>query len=95
LNPSLLAEDQEIERAILRYLLANPEAKDTLEGIAQWWLLREWMARKLPTVERALRRLIARQLVAESRIGRQPVTYCLNRNKLAEISRILSQQESR
>ena len=33
------AADRELARAILRYLEAHPEAKDTVEGIAQWWLL--------------------------------------------------------
>src|SRR5271170_2459571 len=62
-------EDQEIEQSILRYLSENPEAKDTLEGIAEWWLLREWAARKLPAVERVLRDLVARGVIAENRIG--------------------------
>ena len=30
------AADRELARAILRYLEAHPEAKDTVEGIAQW-----------------------------------------------------------
>jgi len=87
-------EDQEIERSILRYLSENPEAKDTLEGIAEWWLLREWAARKLPAVERVLRDLVARGVIAENRIGQQPASYGLNRDKLSEVLQILSKHKS-
>lgn len=32
----------EIAQAILRYLEHNPQAADTIEGIAKWWLPAEW-----------------------------------------------------
>ena len=48
------AKAREIERAILRYLETYPEAKDTLEGIAQWWLWRELPEQRLRDVERAV-----------------------------------------
>ncbi len=30
--------DQSLEGALVRYLIANPHACDTAEGIARWWL---------------------------------------------------------
>jgi hypothetical protein len=91
---SLSPEDEEIERAILRYLAAHPEAKDTLEGIAEWWLLREWTTRKYVAVERALRDLVSKDLIWESAIGQQTPSYSLNRQKLDEVMSILSKPES-
>lgn len=48
--------------AILRYLDQHPDAADTLEGIAKWWLPTEW-SMDLSTVEAALDRLETQGLV--------------------------------
>ena len=53
-------------RAILRYLEENTSAKDTLEGIAQWWLLREWSKRKVVEVEGAVSLLLSKDLIVET-----------------------------
>ena len=74
-------EDQEIARAVLRYLQEHPDAKDTLEGIAQWWLLRECTERKLAEVERGVSILVAKGLVLESRREGLTPHYSLNKAK--------------
>ena len=51
------SQDAEVEGAILAYLAEHPQAADTLEGIAEWWLARHEVRVTLMTVERALRRL--------------------------------------
>jgi hypothetical protein len=61
------AADRELARAILRYLEAHPEAKDTVEGIAQWWLLHEWNERRLMQVARAVSWLCSQDLILEIR----------------------------
>jgi len=62
-------------RAILRYLQGHPDAKDTLEGIAQWWLLKEWTERKYNQIESSLSDLVARGLVIERRREGMPPYY--------------------
>lgn len=57
--------ERETARAILRYLVKHPEAKDTLEGIAQWWLGGE--IGKRVNVERAVSLLLSQGLVLETR----------------------------
>ena len=77
-------------RAILRYLQDHPDAKDTLEGIAQWWLLKEWTERKYHQIEASLSHLVSRGLVLERRREGMPPYYWLNRAKQDEISEILN-----
>ena len=48
---------------ILRYLLAHPEAGDTIDGIADWWLNERRVRQGIAEVEIALRRLVERGLV--------------------------------
>lgn len=45
------------------YLMAHPEAADSLDGIVTWWLDRQRYARARRSVERALERLQADGLV--------------------------------
>jgi len=53
----------EIQSEILAHLLAHPEAEETLEGIAEWWLLERTIERRLREVEAALDRLVAEGLL--------------------------------
>jgi len=85
-------ETRELARSILRYLDEHPEANDTLDGIAQWWLLREWSERKVMDVQRAVGFLLSKDLVVEARIGRSPPFYRVNQEKSEEISKILRKE---
>jgi hypothetical protein len=82
-------KETEIARAILQYLQGHPDAKDTLEGIAQWWLLKEWTEKKYQQIETSLSHLVSRGLVIERRREGMPPYYWLNHAKQDEISRIL------
>ena len=59
--------EREIARMILQYLTAHPDAKDTLEGIAQWWLRRGWSETPGGGLERAVASLCAQGLILETR----------------------------
>jgi len=82
-------EEIEIARAILRYLRTHPDAKDTLDGIAQWWLLREWTERRVAEIERAVTFLVTEELVLQTTRTGLPPYYQLNDQKGTEISKIL------
>jgi hypothetical protein len=58
-------EDRETARAILRYLVKHPRAKDTVEGIAQWWLGGE--KNKRASVGRAMSLLVSEGVILERR----------------------------
>ena len=80
-------------KAILEYLQGHPDAKDTLEGIAQWWLLKEWTERNYHQIEASLSDLVQSGLVIERRREGMPPYYWLNRAKQDEISQILNTKE--
>lgn len=42
----------------MRYLLEHPDAKDTAEGVADWWLLNRKVSAGVTEVEASLRRLV-------------------------------------
>ncbi len=91
----LATDEVEIARAVLRYLQDHPAAKDTLDGIAQWWLLREWSEWKIKQVERAVSFLVSQELVVESsRVGLSPY-YQINKGKQREISNMLKASEDK
>ena len=80
-------------RAILRYLQGQPDAKDTLEGIADWWLSKQCTERKDNQIESSLSDLVFRGLVIERRREGVPPYYLLNRAKQNEISQFLNKKE--
>lgn len=69
-----------IERQLLDYLAEHPNAEDTLEGIAEWWLL-EWRIRNyVPKVREALESLVEKGKVETRKVGRKTL-YRLSRKK--------------
>jgi hypothetical protein len=78
-----------VARGILQYIKDHPGAKDTLEGIAWWWLQGASGERSLAEVERAVAYLLAKGLVVERRRPGLSPYYHVNRQKLDEIGRLL------
>ncbi len=53
------SSDGELARELLDYLAEDSGAMDTLQGIAEWWLLRQRVRMVVRQVERVLLRLTA------------------------------------
>jgi len=79
----------EIAFGILQYLLEHPDAKDTLEGIAQWWLLKRYHEQRVVDVQRAVNGLLAKDLIVETRREGSPPHYGINHHREAEIAEML------
>ena len=77
-------EKVEVTKEILQYLIDNPDARDTVDGIVQWWLLgtKEHSKR---VVEAALKTLVDEKLLIEHHRGDSPNDYRLNRRKRKQI----------
>ncbi len=71
-----------LEEQVLKYLIEAPEAGDTVEGIAEWWLLEQNIRSALDEVRQALDVLVAGGWleVSSSHGGTR---YRLNRERLA------------
>jgi len=79
---------------ILSYFERNPEAVDSLEGIARWRLLEEQIQRSLLESELAVKWLVEKGfLIEESRIS-SGMLYRLNPAKKPEIAAFLETGES-
>jgi hypothetical protein len=78
-----LKRESPIERQILDYLARNRKAQDTLRGILEWWLLKQWIIQSQTEVEAALRRLVAKRKL-RAVLGRDGQV----RYQLREITRV-------
>lgn len=54
-----MTEESEVSRQILGYLQEQPQASDTLEGVAKWWMIRHQVSESLVLIGRALTHLVA------------------------------------
>ena len=74
---------------ILRYLLRHPNAQDTLEGIAEWWIMEEQIYQKYREVEEALKILVNQNLIVKTQYANSDILYSLNNDKKALIETIV------
>lgn len=54
---------QQVAEDVLRYLKRHPDAADTVEGIARWWLGGRGYENDLTVVQQAMKALVRRALV--------------------------------
>jgi hypothetical protein len=80
---------------ILRYLVENPNAQDTLEGVVEWWLLDKYTKGNVMRVKEALEELVSANLVLQRRGKESRVYYKINPKKLREIYALLTDSTPR
>lgn len=61
--------EKELEKAIKMYLAEHPQAMDTLEGISEWWLMRQHIRIEVTTVRKAISRLVKDDVLEEIGTG--------------------------
>ena len=82
-------ETQESSHKILAYLMDNPDAQDTLEGIVDWWLLQQDIKQNVALVRKSVDGLIQKGFLLERQGIDRTKYYQLNRDRLAEISALI------
>ena len=80
-------------RDVLTYLVNNPGAQDTLEGIAEWWLLERKIETRTAKVKEVLAELVAKGLILERRGSDSRLRYLINDDSQDEIRALLTKEE--
>jgi uncharacterized protein YigA (DUF484 family) len=62
-------EERRLRDAVLGYLREHPEAMDTLEGIAEWWLMAHQVRTDVAMLERVLERLTQERILEQCGSG--------------------------
>ncbi len=89
----LTADELSLARAILEYLSRHPQAKDTREGIATWWLQQQHIEQAVRRISRVMEFLASRDFLVKRRGPDLRVYYELNQRRLEEIGHFLEEPE--
>jgi hypothetical protein len=79
---------------VLAYLLQHPQSQDTMEGIAEWWLLEQRIRHAIADVEAALRELVSNDFLVACQCRDGRTYYGLNRDKEREIRQHLRKAQA-
>ena len=94
MKKALLINDEfKIGNEILAYLIDHPNARDTLEGIVEWWLLEQQIKFQTARVKDALSDLVARGLILEKKGSNSHIHYRVNQSKYEEIQELFNQKD--
>ena len=84
-------QQREISRYILAYLSDNPDAGDTFDGIAEWWLLSQQIKFETRNVSEAVARLVSEGLIEEREGSDKRKIYRINKARARDIRGLLRQ----
>jgi hypothetical protein len=85
----LIIDESKIGNEILAYLIDHPKARDTLEGIVEWWLLERAIKFQEAQVKKALAELVTNGLVIEQKGYDSKIHYRVNPSRLEEIKKLV------
>jgi hypothetical protein len=73
-----MSADKDISQEILEYIIDHPDASDTLEGIAEWWLFSQRIRCEANKVKAAVGKLVKEGWILEVKGKDSAVRYRLN-----------------
>jgi hypothetical protein len=88
--PDLFTLETSAGRKILRYLVQNPAANDTVEGIAEWWLLEQRIEQSVAEVTAVLSKFVEQGLIIRKEGLDGRFHYRVNADKGPELLNILN-----
>ena len=92
-RPEPMSENkEEVAYEILQYLIDNPNATDTLEGIVTWWLLERTIKYRIVLVKEALDMLVDDGLVIAHQGSDYRTHYKINLRRRKKINSLLQQR---
>jgi len=78
---------------VLDHFVRNPQAADTLEGVARWRLLRETVHRSVEETAEALEWLVAEGFLNETSTTYSKPIYSLNPQVIDEAKKLLAAEQ--
>lgn len=85
----------ELAKEILSYFLRNPQATDSLKGVARWRLLEERVHRQIEDTDEALGWLVRNSFLVRVSPAWTEAVYQLNQENRPEAERFLSKNKKR
>jgi hypothetical protein len=85
----LSQEESKIAFLLLKYLQKTPDARDTLEGIIEWWLFQERIDLSSQRVKNVLSYLIAEKVMRTRIFNNQRICYELNPEKKSDLGLVI------
>ena len=86
----LINDEFKIGNEILAYLIDHPNARDTLDGIIEWWLLKQHIKFQTTRVQQAVSELVAEGLLIETKGSDSQIHYRINPSRLEEIKKLFN-----
>jgi Fe2+ or Zn2+ uptake regulation protein len=83
------ASKAHLARRVLEYLAERQDAQDTLEGIVEWWLIKQQIVEQTATVRGVLAELVTEGLLVARADSGARTFYSLNRQRADDISTYL------
>ena len=72
---------------VINYLLDKPDAMDTIQGIAEWWILKEQVKLTIKKVNNAIDYLLEKEYLKTVDYDGQDTYFQLNKSKIKEIEK--------
>jgi len=92
-NKGSLGQRRAVIQAVLHYLIKNPDAKDTTEGVRRLWLPEGYREQRQEELEETLQLLVSESWLTIRMTPQQEKVYGLNKNHLQEIVDFLRQDK--
>ena len=80
----------DVAACILEYLLESPRAEDTIDGIVEWWVMRQRIRYETARVKEALSKLVREGLILEGQSEGSPERYRINKRRIPAIRAYLA-----
>ena len=90
MKPESTVFEMPLAREILGYMIRNPQANDTCEGIVEWWLREQKIRHSVADAKAALAEFVAQRLVLTRQGVDGRTHYRLNPKMKAAIGKHLS-----